>query len=62
MVAYIPVIPALGKQRQKDYHELEASLMCCRVQPGLHNELQATLAYTVSSCLKFKDIIFDNNF
>jgi hypothetical protein len=40
---YIPVIPALGRQRQKDYKFS---------QPDLHKKSQPSLDYIVKLCLK----------
>jgi hypothetical protein len=40
----MPLIPALGRQRQADF--------CVRGQPGLQSEFQDSQGYTEKPCLK----------
>jgi hypothetical protein len=40
----MPLIPALGTQRQADF--------CVRGQPGLQNEFQKSQGYTEKPCFK----------
>jgi hypothetical protein len=42
----MPVIPALGRQKQADFW--------VRGQPGLHSEFQDSQGYTEKPCLKKK--------
>jgi hypothetical protein len=42
----MPLIPALGRQRQADF--------CVRGQPGLQSEFQDSQGYTEKPCLKKK--------
>jgi hypothetical protein len=43
---HMPLIPALGRQRQADFR--------VRGQPGLHSEFQDSQDYTEKPCLKKK--------
>jgi hypothetical protein len=43
---HMPLIPALGRQRQADF--------CIWVQPGLQSELQDSQGYTEKPCLRKK--------
>ena len=46
MVVQVPLIPALGRQRQADF--------LVQGQPGLQSEFQDSQSYTEKPCLKTK--------
>jgi hypothetical protein len=49
----MPLIPALGRQKQADF--------CVRGQPGLQSEFQDSQGYTEKPCLEKKQKQTNNN-